>query len=218
MPNPTPDVLDDDPDVTPVLAVDPTTGEVLADGSGGCPRCEAHERKAEAAIYDLHNAERELRALRRRVKTLEAELRAQRNEAPEAQTVKALFQYWVEKCRKDPKRTKLGEKREKALLARLREGYDANFIKRAIDGAALAPTTIPSDTQRLALVKVMRRAVEMVSDEQAAELRQLYAQEMKHARVFDDLELICRNEVNLERFAALAERLDPIEPKPTLDV
>jgi hypothetical protein len=205
------DGMTPEPERLPV--VDPTTGEVL-DGEGQrygdeCPRCEAHARRSDGLAGDVEGLEREARNLRRKIKVLEAELKEQRQEAPESATVRTIFRRWVSVTGRNPKRVKLGEKREKAILARLREGYTPEDLMRAVDALALAPTTSSSETQRQALLLVMRQAVEVLPEEAADKLRATYAQAMKNVVVYDDLELAMRNEVNVERFRGLAERLDP---------
>jgi hypothetical protein len=144
---------------------DPTTGEV---SEGGCPDCLAARKEQVQAEADLRAAERELRRVRREVTGLRVELGRQRNNSPEAYRAKAIFRYWKTRCGKS-ERTVFGEKRMKAVRARLKE-YDAQYIARAIDGAAVLA----------------------------------YTNEAGHK--YDDLELICRNEVNLERFYEMAER------------
>lgn len=165
--------------MTPEL-FDPETGEVHAppaEPGGECPNCAAQRAITARAVDDLRGAERELRSQRRKVRALEEELRQQRRDAPEAQIVQTIFRFWVSKCGKNPKTTKLGDKRHKAVLARLRDGHSPEFIMRAIEGAAVACYVDPATGQR-----------------------------------YDDLELICRSEVNLERFHEKAERLLPAVP------
>jgi hypothetical protein len=139
------------------------TGEVTDDG---CPRCAQAVQEQIQAEADLRAAERELRRVRREVSGLRAELSRQRNNSPEAYRAKALFRYWVTRCGKS-ERNVFGEKRMKAVIARLKE-YDAQYIARAIDGLAVS------------------------------EWHRLNSQ--------DDLELVCRDEVHLERFHEIAER------------
>jgi hypothetical protein len=111
---------------------DPTTGEI---NDGGCPRCLAARKEQVQAEADLRGAERELRRVRREVSGLRAELSRQRNNSPEAYRAKAIFRYWKARCGKTD-RNVFGEKRQKMVLARLKE-HDAQYIARAIDGAAV---------------------------------------------------------------------------------
>jgi hypothetical protein len=144
---------------------DPTTGEI---NEGRCPDCLVARTEQVQAESDLRAAERELRRVRREVTGLRAELSKQRNNSPEAYRAKAIFRYWKARCGKT-ERNVFGEKRQKAVLARLKE-HDAQYIARAIDGAAVGA----------------------------------FVNSLGHK--FDDLELICRNEVILERFYEQAER------------
>lgn len=143
------------------------TGEI-EEPEDGCPSCAEARLSQIEAESDLRAAERELRRVRREVSGLRAELSRQRNDSPEAYRAKALFRYWVARCEKSS-RNVFGEKRMKVVLARLKE-HDAQYIARAIDGAAVGA---------------------FVGDNGAK---------------YDDLELICRDEVHLERFHDLAER------------
>jgi hypothetical protein len=127
---------------------DPTTGEITGSDEEGCPRCDAHARRAEGIEADLQNAEKELRRLRKALRAAETELRKQREESPEGRTAKVIFRYWITRCEKDPKRTKLGEKRERCVIARLHNGYDATYICRAIDGLAFGAYRNPDTGQR----------------------------------------------------------------------
>lgn len=119
--------------------IDPTTGEVLAVvDDDGCGRCKAYAAKAEALEGDITNMERELRSLRRRLTNTENELKRQRDESPEAEAIRRLYTYWVQKTGRNGKRTKLDERRKKAVLERLRENRDESEIRLAIDGVMLS--------------------------------------------------------------------------------
>jgi len=50
-----------------------------------------------------------------------------------------IFKYWCEVMKKNPATTKLTPKREKAIKARLKDGYTTEQIKQAIDGCRLDP-------------------------------------------------------------------------------
>lgn len=160
--------------------VDPTTGEVIgeAEGDGSCKRCEDERKRADAIAGDLDMADKEVRSLRRRVTRLETELRKQTTEAPEMGAVRQIYDIWVDVTERDPRRTKLGEKRTKIILARIREGYHPDYIAWAVCGLPLSAYTNPDTGVR-----------------------------------YDDIELVCRDEVHLERFYAAASRLLPPDYK-----
>jgi len=151
---------------------DPDTGEVrdASPTEGECPRCLAHQARAEAIEADLHNVQKELLRVLRSHRALEAELRRQRQESPEGRVARVIFRYWCARLGKNPRRVKFGPKRERAVVGRLRDPYEPSYIARAIDGLAVGAYTNPETGVR-----------------------------------YDDLELVCRNEVNLERYHAIAE-------------
>ena len=161
------------------MKFDPDTGEFIDDGDGDgddrdyCNRCATHVARAEALEADIVSAERDLRKARRAIRALEAELKKQREDSPEGRVARALFKYWCARLDKNPKRSKFGEKRQKVVIARLKDGYLPSYIARAIDGLAVGAYTNPDTGLR-----------------------------------YDDLELVCRNEVNLERFHRTAEAMD----------
>lgn len=209
--------------------VDPTSGEVLGTGQDADLDAieDVHELRRLASAFrqqahglgrDVENLERDARNHLRKIATLEAELKRQRQEAPEAQLVQAIFRGWVQATGRNRKVTKLGPAREKAVLARIRENHDAQRMIRAATIGARGATTSNRDAERLALLRVMREAVGMVEPAQADALRAMYRETLgKGTKVYDDLELIFRNEVNLERFADLADQLDPVgASRPTL--
>jgi hypothetical protein len=129
-----------------------------------CQHCSWH-RKYELLEIDFQNLEIDLRGKRREIASLKAELSKQYAQAVEAPLIQALFDYWRLSCRAGRKTVKLGEKRRKVIQARLREGYTAGQLRRAIDGAVVG-------------------AFE------------------KDGKRYDDLELICRDEVKLDSFIA----------------
>ena len=123
-----------------------------------------------ALLTDYENLQVDNAAKLRQINRLKKENERGREEQPEHTAALELFDFWVERCGKDPKRTKFGEKREKAVLARLKQGYTKRQIGEAIMGAALAAFRDPGT-----------------------------------GVVYDDLELVCRNEVQLEKFIARYE-------------
>lgn len=182
------------------------TGEI-GDGEPGCEVCsQALQERLEAEAM-LRGAERELTKQIRANNTLRAELNRQRTETPQGRVAKALGRYWIKVCGKGPN-TKVKDKRLKSVFDRLSDGYDPSYIARAIDGAGAAASTSNSETERLALIRVMQEAVRRLSKEDAQELRQIYKDALKNVTRYDDLELICRDETKLERFHELAERVN----------
>lgn len=206
----------------PVL--DPVTGEVFdasPEEDDGLGAVEVAELRALVAAYrhhtkglqtDVLRAQRDLLVKNRRIAQLEAELDEQRMEAPEAAEVKAIFHGWVKATGRNTKRTKLGVARQKAVLARLREGHDAERVYRAVTIGVQAATVSDQAAERVALLAALRTATDLLSDSNAAAVRDVYRERVGQVTRYDDLELLCRNEVQVERFAELADRIDP--PKP----
>ena len=91
-----------------------------------------------------------------------------------------IFQHWVKTMGKR-KTAIFNAKRKNAVIARLREGYTPEQIKRAIVGCSKTPHNIGQND---------------------------------HGRRFDDLELICRNGSNVERFAESASHSDSSDITP----
>lgn len=56
-----------------------------------------------------------------------------------ADSVREIFEHWVEVMGKDPKRAKLNPTRRRMVEARLKEGYDIKTLMIAIDGLAKTP-------------------------------------------------------------------------------
>lgn len=109
---------------------------------------------------------------RRTQTALRAMIAKNTQEHPQGQTARLIARYYVHRLDKT-KAWKFGEKRQKAVMARLKEDYEPLYICRAIDGIAIGYNT-NRDT----------------------------------GVVYDDLELVCRDEVNLDRFYQLAEKND----------
>jgi hypothetical protein len=190
---------------------DPETGEVKVPdlGEGECGRCAAERSIRERIQSDLGNAQKEILSLLRKINGLESKIRAELDDSPEAPIMRTILQAWLHATGRNPKRTKFGEKRKQAVRAMLKLGYDADFILRAVTVGVKAANAVPAETQKVALIRVMEEAVGMVTPEQAERLRAIYREAMRDVKVYDDLELICRNEVTLERFHAFADRIDP---------
>ncbi len=62
-----------------------------------------------------------------------------------ASSVKEVFDHWVEVLGKNPKQVNLNPKRQKLIIDRLREGYEVETLKLAIDGLALTPWNMGKD-------------------------------------------------------------------------
>lgn len=193
------------------------TGEIVAEVEEGADEetvlrqrldsmTEARQRTAD----DLHLAEIELRRLRQRVEALKAELDEQRQEADEMPMARVIYKAWVTATGRNPKRTKFGPARQKALLARIREGRDFDYIMRAATIGAQAANVSDRQVERLALLAALRHATGLLAVSDATAVRDEYKAALGRGfEKYDDLELICRNEVNLERFAGYAEKVDP---------
>jgi hypothetical protein len=135
------------------------------------------ERELQITKLDCDNAELALRAERRKVKTLEGQLRTRNDADPLRADIQEVFEDWRARC--NHPRAKLGPKRNDAIKAMLRLGFTKSDLKLANLGAS-------------------RTAFE------------------KNGKRYDDIELICRNEVNVERFMTAGQAiLDGKDPKPT---
>lgn len=101
-----------------------------------CPDCARAHARANAAIIDMENTEKDLRVMRRRLTALQQEiLKLQQPEHLEAEA-EAVFLYWREECRSASKRKVVfGDKRKTKVMARLKDGYTVEDLKKAIDGA-----------------------------------------------------------------------------------
>lgn len=160
------------------MAHDPLTGEIVQPDPA-CPACADLDEIATQVAADLRMAEAEIRKLRRKVGKLESDERERRRTARERPMVEEIFAYWVDRMGKNPKTTKLGDKREKAIVARLREGRDVEYFRQAIDGfSRFRPE--------------------------------------RDGRVYDDIELLCRDEVRLERYYGLGANIRSPREKPDL--
>ena len=202
---------------------DPETGEMVEEGGGDeltslRQRVETLTQARKAVADDLVRAEKELRNQRRKVDALKAELDEQMAQADEMPMVKTIYQGWVQATDRNPKRTKLGPARTKAVLARLREGRDFDYILRAATVGAQAANVSDREGERLGLIAAMKLATELLPDADVRRVKDAYRRAAGTVTKYDDLELICRSEVTLERFAALADRIDPSGTKALLDV
>jgi hypothetical protein len=200
--------------------VDEVDGEVFSAepepvGVDGCERCgylarrvEAHERRAEGMAQDIANLQRDSVGDLRKIARLEAELEKQKVDDPDWSTAKSIFLDWVKESGRNPKTTKFGEKRSKAVLARLKE-YDPDFVRESVIAGVRTANPQNREAEREALIASLHEAIRLLGDdtEEAKQLREFYREKTKGLVRYDDLELICRNEVNLERFHAAAVRM-----------
>lgn len=157
-----------------------TVPEPIRSQPASCSRCtdcdrlraelERERSRFHALSIDFENAQTDLIAKRRQVAALQREINRQAGVEKFDNEVQLVFNYWRRVC--NHPRAKLGEKRRKVLLARLREGFTVAQLQAAVDGASVG-----------AFVKDGRR--------------------------YDDLELICRDEVKLESFIARWEHAPP---------
>jgi hypothetical protein len=143
-----------------------------------CESCTREKARFQALVVDFENLQAELVAKRREIGRLRGELTKQRQSSPEHQSVQAVFDHWRAECGHD--KAKLGEKRAAVVRARLRDNFTEDQLLRAVDGVAMFPFVV--NGQRRAKGKPDQR--------------------------YDDLELICRNEVNVEKFIGLIDAVE----------
>jgi hypothetical protein len=185
---------------------DPETGELREEGPA-CENCAQATRERLEAEAQLRGVERKLTIEITAHARTKAELERQRTETPEGKTAKALGKYWITALGKKGN-AKVKEKRLKAVIDRLRDGYEPSYIARSIDGAAAAASTSSQETERLALIRALGEAMRRLDDADGKAVKDAYREGMKNVVRYDDLELICRDETKLERFHDLAERVN----------
>lgn len=103
---------------------------ILAEMEGEVARL---KRGIDLLEIDLQNAEMSLRAERRKVGMLKAQLEDRLTSGPGAEEVQLVFDYWRRRCRHP--RAKLDIKRASVIRARLHAGHDLQDLLRAVDGA-----------------------------------------------------------------------------------
>jgi hypothetical protein len=143
-----------------------------------CEACTKEKARFAALSVDFENLQAELVAKRREIGRLRGELTKQHQSSPEHQSVQSVFDHWRAECGHD--KAKLGEKRAAVVRARLRDNFTEDQLLRAVDGVAMFPFVV--NGQRRAKGKPDQR--------------------------YDDLELICRNEVNVEKFIGLIDAVE----------
>ena len=141
-----------------------------------------------AVLQDLQNqnnqlalerdlADRECRRLRNEAHLLRTQLSAAQHADPAGAEVREVINYWRERCNKSERvKTPTGSTRWNKVKARLKEGYEVADLKLAIDGYATKPYVGTNGR----------------------------TDDPENARRFDDIELICRDEVNVEKGIAMA--------------
>lgn len=155
------------------------------------------ERLREAlkwAVLDKENAQADVTAKNREIGSLKAELTKQRQSSPEAKGVQEVFDHWVHALGKDPSRTKpdskLGEKRQAKIRARLRESFTVDELKRAIDGLAAMPYVTAKGR----------------------------AETGSHSQLYDDLTIALADETTVPRFIAYLDTPSNVTPLPARSV
>ena len=131
----------------------------------------------------LRDAERELQTKRAQIRRITASRKKQREADPHYTECMMVFDYW--RLRIAPTAKEFDEKRWNAVHARIAGGHTVDHIKRAIDGVRLRPYIV--DGKR--------------------------SSQGEGTQKFADLELICRSEDHLNRFAAMAEVNDVINKR-----
>jgi hypothetical protein len=173
---------------------------------------------AEARVQ-LQDATQLLLKTQREVNRLKNELDEQTAQADEMPQVKIIYKSWITATGRNPKRTKLGPKRTKAILARIREGRDFDLCVRVATVGALAANSSNRDRERMAALAAIRKAVELLDEKDADIVRAAYKTVLgKDVEKYDDLELLFRDEVSFERAMKNADRLDPDGSMVLLDV
>lgn len=138
----------------------------------------------------IADLERDLRSKRAQIGAMRANRDSQNEANPYAREAKVVFDYWRQRL--SPKAREFKDKRFAAVVARLKAGYTVPELKRAIDGCAARPYVTPSGRS-----SVGTRDQRMV-----------------------ELELICRSESHVQRFASYVPDVgggfDPAEVDATL--
>jgi predicted RNase H-like nuclease (RuvC/YqgF family) len=107
-------------------------GELVAPGA--CTSCTTLTGKLWNAEQEYRELDREVRRLRRRITTLEAEADVKRQEHARRREIEQAFEYWQNACGKQ--KSKLSPERFDALAARLKDEYTVEHFNLASDGAA----------------------------------------------------------------------------------
>ncbi len=141
-----------------------------------CTSCQALAERVEVLAESEQRQKEIANSLQLRVNGLKAALSASHTEGDFGEEVQSVYQLWREVC--DHSRAELGPKRATAVKARLAGSKTLEDLRWAVMGAGQFRYT-SSGGQR---VRVGEKADR-----------------------WDDLELICRNEINVEKFMGLAD-------------
>ena len=124
----------------------------------------------------------------RQKRRLEAEL-APRKAGPQDKTIRFIFDKWVEKTGRNPKRTKLTDDRIKAVMSALKH-YEPARILKAIDGAALDPYIDDKGTVHNDLTLIYRGSkVEAFEKKAENPIKGLEAQVKRLGQIVSELEV-----------------------------
>jgi hypothetical protein len=99
-----------------------------------CLACQDMQRRLDAVVLDLENAETALRAERRKVKGLQKQLAAQHLSSPLLSDARALFEFWQAQCHHP--RSVFDAQRQRLAVQRLAE-HGADRLRDAIRGASI---------------------------------------------------------------------------------
>lgn len=138
--------------------------------------CSECERTRAAAAIDIQNLQADVMAKNRQIGKLKAELEEHIGRSPLSADINEICEAWRTKCGHPKAKTPLNGARALKVKARLGDKFTKDDLLQAVEGASKFPYVVNG-----------RRS-------QAGE---------SHER-FDDLELICRNEKQVEGFMKLA--------------
>ena len=146
-----------------------------------CEKCERFKQ-------DALDWQAQAQALMRQKRRLEAELEP-RKPGPQDKTIRFIFDKWVEKTGRDPKRTKLTDDRIKAVISALKN-YEPGRILKAVDGAALDPYIDEKGTVHNDLTLICRGSkIEVFEKKADAPLKGLEAQVKRISKIVSQLEV-----------------------------
>jgi hypothetical protein len=99
-----------------------------------CLACQDMQRRLDAVVLDLENAEAALRAERRKVNGLQKQMAAQHLSSPLLSDARALFEFWQAQCHHP--RSVFDAQRQRLAVQRLAE-HGMDRLRDAIRGAAI---------------------------------------------------------------------------------
>ncbi|MDQ3730281.1 MAG: hypothetical protein M3355_11915 [Actinomycetota bacterium] len=135
------------------------------------------ERELEDARFAAAGKDRVIGTLERRLSAATRELTKLTEGEVVDKDAERVFEAWARATGRDAKRLKFGEKRQQVVKARLRDGYSVEQLIRAVNAVASHPYVV--NGRRLASGPEGQR--------------------------YDELELICRNEVKVDNALKLAD-------------